>query len=626
MARAAILVLVLGVLPGAILFRLPVFDRDRRAQLGADERLFWAVVLSIVWTLGGVIALALLGEYSLNRVVAVTLAASAVAIVVFRRRLLFGGSATRVSWTVLVPLVLVVLGCWRSLPPSEYIIGGRDPGTYINEGIQIAQRGSLLIHDPVVAAVPPDLKSLFFAASTDPNYESSRFMGFYVLKLDSATIVGQFPHLFPASIAVAYDLFGLTGARMTTPFWAVLGLAAVYFAGARLFGRAAAAAGALLLSLHVIYVWFARYPNSEIAMLALLFAALLAFARAHQDADPFFAPVAALVTVSLLFLRVDALVVIAAMSATAGLAWLCTGMRPRAWWVAIVVTGTIAGVLYLMGPVKAYFGLPVYYFTHQPPWLMATAALAALAAVPVLLFARRRYPAGLRTAVPIALSVIVATAAVYAYFLRVPDPIDTSIKVRLADHDAYTFRTFVDFYLFWPATIAAIAGFALASRRAFWRDPAFFLLFAAFSLVFFYKIRVVHEHFWMARRFVPLILPGALLLAAAALVGPAAAALRGWRLVRVIAGAAVIVWVGQQYRVAAAPVARHVEFAGIIPYVERLAGRFTDRDLLIVEGAWARQTRTSSACHSPTSTHATSWSSGQNCRTRISCGGSSPTR
>ena len=37
-----------------------------------------------------------------------------------------------------------------------------------------------------------------------------------------------------------------------------------------------------------------------------------------------------------------------------------------------------------------------------------------------------------------------------------------------------------------------------------------------FCCFFFYKIRIVPEHFWMTRRFLPVILPGALLFAAAA--------------------------------------------------------------------------------------------------------------
>ena len=39
--------LTVGWLPGAVLFRLPIADRDRRAALPAEERVYWAVVLSI---------------------------------------------------------------------------------------------------------------------------------------------------------------------------------------------------------------------------------------------------------------------------------------------------------------------------------------------------------------------------------------------------------------------------------------------------------------------------------------------------------------------------------------------------------------------------------------------------
>ena len=101
-------------------------------------------------------------------------------------------------------------------------------------------------------------------------------------------VVGQFPHLFPASIAIGYGVNGLSGARQTTGVWAILGVLAVYFTGVRILGRTAAAAAATLLALNVIQVWFAKYPNSEVVMQALLFAALLANARAHVDGERFF--------------------------------------------------------------------------------------------------------------------------------------------------------------------------------------------------------------------------------------------------------------------------------------------------------------------------------------------------
>src|SRR5439155_5163007 len=97
--------------------------------------------------------------------------------------------------------------------------------------------------------------------------------------------------------------------------WALAGLLAVYFAGARLLGRAGAWTACMLLALNVADVWSARYPNSELPTQALLFAALLAFARAHQDDDRFFSVVAGTIVGLILFARVDALPVIAGLLA-----------------------------------------------------------------------------------------------------------------------------------------------------------------------------------------------------------------------------------------------------------------------------------------------------------------------
>ena len=84
------------------------------------------------------------------------------------------------------------------------------------------------------------------------------------------------------------------------PFSALL---AVYFARAVSSVRCPAAAAAGLLGVHVIQTWYARYPNSEIVTQALLFAALLAHAYAHEDRDRFFGPIAASLLGLALFTR-----------------------------------------------------------------------------------------------------------------------------------------------------------------------------------------------------------------------------------------------------------------------------------------------------------------------------------
>ena len=41
MVRTAFIVLLIAYLPGALIFRLPVAERSRRAALSAEERVFW---------------------------------------------------------------------------------------------------------------------------------------------------------------------------------------------------------------------------------------------------------------------------------------------------------------------------------------------------------------------------------------------------------------------------------------------------------------------------------------------------------------------------------------------------------------------------------------------------------
>jgi hypothetical protein len=563
---------IIGYLPGAAIIRLPWLDRDRRAGLDAEERAFWAAVLSLAVSLSVVLGLAAVHRYTFRRLILADIVAAALCAVMARGRLRPGTAARRVTWTAIVPVVLVGLAVWRFFPPAEYIIGGKDPGVYMNEGIQIAQRGALVFRDPVVTAVPPFTRDLFFRAD-----EPLRFMGFFVKNFDTGAVVGQFPHLFPASIAIGYGIDGLTGARRTVGVWAVLGLLAVYFAGTRLVGRTAAAAATAMLALHVIEVWFAKYPNAEVVMQTLLFAALLANARAHVDGDRFFAPVAGVLLGLLLFLRFDTVLGIAGVAGGLALGVL-DGRRPRVSFVATFAIVAAIASSYLLGPMRAYAFLPIVFLGHLPAWEYVVLGVVALAGLAILVVPSRALTVPPRALewLPLAIVAAVWLLALYALVLRHPGG-------KLAAHDANALRTFTSLYLTLPALIAALIGFWLVARRAFWRDPALIVTVVVFACFFFFKIRIVPDHFWMTRRFVPVILPGMLLFASAAALGGihaprnAAGALR--TLVRVV----FIALLALHYARASRPVVDHIEYAGLIPRLERLAGTIGDDDLLIAE-------------------------------------------
>ena len=147
-----------------MVYRAPIADRKRRASLPAEERFFWSVVISVIISSVVAFGLAAVSLYSLGLLLACDIALAAVVAVVFRGGLRLDHSAPRLRWTAVLPAALVAIGGWMyfAVPASEYVLGGRDPGVYMSEGIQIAQRRSLVTTEPVVASIPPATRDLFY--------------------------------------------------------------------------------------------------------------------------------------------------------------------------------------------------------------------------------------------------------------------------------------------------------------------------------------------------------------------------------------------------------------------------------------------------------------------------------
>ena len=585
-------ILLVAYLPGALILRLPGRSREYRGTLPADERVFWATLISVVWSCGIVLLLAALDRYTFQRLLAINSVVAAALLVVFRQHLRLGGIPSHLTPAALVPAAVVLLGMWLYFPPAEYVLGGKDPGTYINTGIQIAQRGQMVLKDNVVATVPPPFRDLFFPSHGQDTYYGIRFMGFFLQNPEDGSVVGQFPHLFPASIAIGYGFNGLSGARQAIGAWAILGLLAVYFTGVRLFGRAAAGAAAALLTINVVVVWFARYPNSELPMQALLFAALLAAGRARNGGGLFFAVATGALLGLTLFLRYEVLLAIMAFATAAVLAPVSRARIGTASGVALLITGGVAA-WYLVGPMRAYAAYPLSFIDDQGGWWLIVAMLVAAIAVNRALRLESLHHVT-RQLLPPLLAVAVAALALYAYFLRAEGG-------RLAAGDAMAFRSF-GWYVTPPALLVAVVGACYFLYRDFWRDPTFYLTFVTFSTFFFYKTRIVPEHFWTSRRFLGVALPGAILLLAAFvqhIVKPEHLAKLFAMAKRATVPGPVRVWhhglsiaivilalspTALAYWRASEPVMRHVEYAGLIPRLEQLAAHVSDRDLVLVEG------------------------------------------
>ena len=565
MLLAIAVIVVIAYVPGALLYRLPVADRCRRAALPAEERAFWAFIISIAVTSLVALGLAAVNSYSLGRVVAGDLALAAAVLLYGRGGLRYTDAPPKATRAVMLPLTLVSLGLLLFFPPAEYVMGGKDPGTYVNEGIQIAQHGSWFISDPALAAVPAASRGLFISPDVEGLNQGTTFMGFFVLDASRGRIIGQFPHAYPVWIAIGYGLGGVNGALGAVCVWGLLGIVAVFFAAARLLGRLVAFGGALLLTINVAEVWFSRYPSSELMQQALLFAALLALARAVRDGDRFFGPGAGVLIGVMVFARIDTLLLLMAIGA--GMLWLAAdGQRARwTFWVPLAALMAAAGVYYL-GPMNYYAATPLGFL--RGPMGLSGAALAFVAAGFAIGACRRRWPELVGTArvwLPRAIVLVVVALAAYGYFWRAPRETvhdyarGVTIALGLAANDAYALRTYAWYVAPW-GLLAAVAGLAIVFWRRFWRDPVLLTLTVALSGFFFYKTRIVPEHFWLARRYLTVILPMTCVLAAAATLGgidewwarrsatSGSSYAGAWRTaVWALAGSAVFLWLGVQY-------------------------------------------------------------------------------
>jgi hypothetical protein len=374
--------------------------------------------------------------------------------------------SSQAKLTAAIPLTLVApADVFRRTSWSTYWV--THPGVYMSQGIQIAQRQSLVTIDPVIADIPPSSRDLFFPFSAGPGSHGLRFMGFHITDPETGRVSGQFPPGYPIWIAISYGLDGVTGTRRVTAWWAVLGILAVYFLAARLIGPLPAAAAAGLLAVHVVQTWFARYPNSEILTQALLFAALLAHAYTHEDEDPFFGPVAASLLGLALITRLPAVLAVGAAVAASLLAPV-NGHRVRAGFLVTLAAWAGTAGLYYSTQLQPYVSYPIEYLRLRPLYVVALAAGGSVACLLLWATRRPRVAAATRTWLPIALIGAVTTGGTYALFFREPGG-------TLAPQDAYAVRVFANLYLTRVAFGLALVGYALVVWRSFWRAPGLIL-------------------------------------------------------------------------------------------------------------------------------------------------------
>jgi hypothetical protein len=617
-ALAVAAAFVLLLLPG--LAFLSLLREDDRARLALDERLFLTGAVSVACSAWTALLLAELGVFSTARAAAVEVVAVILALVAGR---LLGRSA---AWPLrfldgrikdALPAVIVAITAFAlHAKPSEYIVGGRDPGAYVSAMGVIARTGAITHQDPVVTSIPKDDLSLFYANLDEPPFRFTldvfedkpqvswpRFMGFELDHPASGRITPQFFHLFPAFGAYLFETMGVRGALATPPIFGILGTLAAFFVGRRFFDSAPAGMlGAFGLATSVLQVWFARYPVSEGSSQFLILCGILAFLIDRKAESRTFAVTAGVFFGLSLLVRIDSVLLIAPLGLWAGTE--ATLRRDPRWKARVVaVVGPFALLLVhsmlhavLFSKRYAHQILTRRYWNHSPAVWLAALVLIAI----VVIVAWRLGPriaswlaAHDRSIRSVAIAALFLCAA-YAVALRPslsawaggdgnpreekladPGPLKALGFDRLAAHDAQALRRYA-WFVGAPALTLAFIGLAVFLRRKAATDDLLpFAIVVVFASFYFYKIRVFNDYFFAMRRYMPVTLPFTFLFAAYALVvlakkQRAIATLLGFA----AAGGSILNTV---------PVLGQVDWRGSVRFVADVARRFGPGDVVLFE-------------------------------------------
>ena len=599
---AALAGFVLFLVPG--LSFLALLPRRDREALALDEAGFLAVAGSIAAAAWTGLLLAELGRFSLLTA-ATLLALGSLVAVIFGRERLAWPCRWPTGWRELAPgLVVLALALGLDARPTEYLVGGRDPGTYVAAMALIGRSGGIVYTDPVVLAIPPQDVELFYRNPAAPDFSWGRFMGFPLERPQTGRVIPEFFHLFPSFGAYLFQAMGVKGALASPPVFGILGTLGAFLVFRRLFGPPTAVLAALLLVLNEVQVWFARYPVAEPMSQFLIFLGLLAFAHWEERGSPAFGLLAGFALGLSLLVRVDSVLLALPL-----LLYLLIRRAHRDLPLRTALPLLLPFLLLLghAGIHGAFFARKYLLsiadrpYWRQPPavWLAgALLAVALAAAVHIYgpLLVRRLEAHG--EALRLLLMVGIAGLALYAYFLRPwlsiwagADGNDASLALmdpgwlarlgfhRLAAHDAQAFLR-----LGWFVTPLGlwlgVLGLLLALRR--WDSRQLFpvLLVLSFSLFYFYKIRVWNDYYFALRRFVPVILPFLLGFAALFLTRMAA----GGRRRRWLAGALALGLIGCFLR-STLPLARYRDWPNAVRFVNDVARHFGPDDVVIFEQA-----------------------------------------
>ncbi len=411
---------------------------------------------------------------------------------------------------------------------GEVLLVQRDPGFLTLEGVWLTSHA-----DP---SIPIRSAADVAAGNPDVRVISDAFWRF------GDEIHAQGAKTFPGLLAVVGWVFGLRGVLMGNLLIGALGLLAVYDVARRLISPRWGLVPVAALALSTPMIYFSRSAFTEPTNIVLTFGGLAVLWSAFRDPRlARFALGGAMVGATALS-RIDGAAVSAGLILGLGVVAAVSGPADRRARITGLVVASAAALLMVgLGYVDLALHSAGYLADHRSLYVQLLALLGAcLVAAGVLIvvlrwerlrswLAARRGPLGTVAAgLVVAAAVVLASRPLWmqrnliepgsgqAWFIAAAqkaagDPVDGT-----RSYDEMTV-TWLGWYLGPLTLILAVAGTALLLRRSIvgWRPEVLVLLATLGIPALLYLIRpaITPDHIWAMRRFLPAVIPAALVLA-----------------------------------------------------------------------------------------------------------------
>ncbi len=469
----------------------------------------------------------------------------------------------------------------------EYILGGRDPGVYINTGINLAHTGSLIIQDKLLEGMDTSQQELFYKPAY---YNYAKYPGFFG---EGSTILPQFLPLFSVWIAIFYLTLGLKGALGVSVFFGILGIYGVYLAGRQIFNPLIGLLSALLLTVNATQIWYMRYPSPEVLLQFLIFAGIYAYDRYQRETNGWLGAVSAVAL---------------------GLTLL---VKPLAFLLLIPIGLYVYGKTSLgYTPLDGYFIFPfmlnllhailhIYWFNsyymlgHLERLRSHKFLISLLIALGILFWLSIKLSPRLRILVSqgiftspyfrLSLSILLIALSLYAYFIRpqLAQEVYHPEMARLDRDYAMDSLVHLGWYLSPVAIFLGVLGACLFIHNRLDRVNLFFLLIGlTFSFSVLKGTEDAWDHFWIMRRFVPVVIPVFLLFTAYALwhlFKFHALTFNGTPQLPKLIFFVVLIFLLTYSLVIARPILTHREYSGIIRLMDQIAEIFPGNAVVVMD-------------------------------------------